>query len=82
MERLYIRGRILELLRENCEVQPAALAGEPAFATDADELARLVEGEFAIVLPPEILPEVLSVNWLVDVVHELLLDGSEQTYVM
>jgi len=71
MERLYIRGRILTLFERTCEVEPEGWLGEPAFAIDADDLSHLLASEFGVNLPPERFPELLTVNWLVDVVAEL-----------
>ena len=75
MERLWIRGRILTLFARQCEIDEDAWNGEPAFAIDADDLSRLLAAEFGIALPPDRFPELLTVNWLVDVVAELA--GSE-----
>lgn len=33
--------------------------------------AQLIEAEFGVALPASALPDLLTVNWLVDVVHEL-----------
>jgi hypothetical protein len=71
MERLYIRGRILTLFERNCEIETEGWLGEPAFAIDADDLSHLLASEFGVDLPPERFPELLTVNWLVEVVAEL-----------
>lgn len=75
MERLYIRGRILTLFERSCEIEEDAWQGEPAFAIDADDLSHLLATEFGVDLPPERFPDLLTVNWLVDVVAELTHDG-------
>lgn len=76
MERLYIRGRILTLFEGNCEIEENAWEGEPAFAIDADDLSLLLASEFGVTLPPDRIPELLTVNWLVDLVAELTSDAA------
>lgn len=71
MERLWIRGRILTLFAGQCEIEEDAWNGEPAFAIDADDLSQLLAAEFGVALSPDRFPELLTVNWLVDVVAEL-----------
>jgi len=71
MERLEIRGRILTLFAGNCEIEEEAWQGAPAFAIDADDLSHLLASEFGVMLPPERFPELLTVNWLVEVVASL-----------
>lgn len=71
MERLEIRGRILNLFEGNCEIEENAWEGEPAFAINAEDLSHLLENEFGVRLPPDPIPELMTVNWLVDVVAEL-----------
>lgn len=80
MERLYIRGRLLELFEEQCDLDSQGWNGEPAFAVGPEELAGLIESEFGVSLSPELLPDVLTVNWLVEVVHELASD--DDGYIM
>ncbi|HEY0373005.1 MAG TPA: hypothetical protein VGD79_13450 [Thermoanaerobaculia bacterium] len=71
MERLWIRGRILTLFAGNCDIEEDAWDGEPAYAIEADELTEMLAHEFGVTLAPDRLPELLTVNWLVDVVAEL-----------
>jgi acyl carrier protein len=71
MERLYIRGRILSLFEKSCEIEEDAWQGEPAFSIDADDLSHLLADEFGVTLPPDRFPDLLTVNWLVDVVASL-----------
>lgn len=71
MERLYIRGRLLELFRRDDHVSHEQWNGARAFTIAPDDLARMLEEEFGVTVPAERLPDLLTVNWLVDVVHEL-----------
>lgn len=69
MERLEIRGRLLQLFEEEGFSQPDLWNGSPTFAVDPDALSELLANEFGVILPPTEVPELLTVTWLVDLVE-------------
>lgn len=69
MERLYIRGRLLTLLDQHS--QNDEHDGIPAYSMGGDDLVELVENEFGVVFPGDAVPEIMTVDWLVDIVEEL-----------
>lgn len=69
MERLYIRGRLLTLLNQHSEDDEHD--GIPAYSICGDDLVELVESEFGVTFPDNTVPEVMTVDWLVDMVEEL-----------
>lgn len=69
MERLYIRGRLLTLLDQHS--QDDEHEGIPAYAIGGDDLVELVENEFGVIFPEFSVPEIMTVDWLVDMVEEL-----------
>ena len=70
MERLAIRGRLLQLFEEQGYTRPDLWNGTPTFAVDPDALSNILADEFGVVLPPTQIPELLTVNWLVDLVQQ------------
>lgn len=69
MERLYIRGRLLTLLNQHS--QDDEHEGIPAYSIGGDALVDLVENEFGVTFPESSVPEIMTVDWLVDMVEEL-----------
>ena len=78
-ERMQIRDRILARFAMHCALGFDGASGDPEFSIDRDQLTRIVETEFGVHVPVELIPESFTVEWLVQIVEELT---SDPRYVM
>jgi acyl carrier protein len=69
MERLYIRGRVIALIRKHAELDTEGPAA--AFSIETVELTALLESEFDIRMPPEMIRAGMSIDEIVEAVERL-----------